>query len=76
MHRHITQKHLLIITQKGKLLKLYCPFKVKIIKSVQGIPAGTLLIVEEIVFESSYSPFYLILNRLYRYDNFLIFINI
>lgn len=66
---------LLVINPKGKIKKLFIPFRVKCIKSIDKIQVSTWVCVDSLSFSKQSPLLYMINGAWYRYDHFTIVIN-
>ncbi len=41
-YKHVSTDSILVVTSKGELIRLYCPFTVKSLVSFPGIPEGSI----------------------------------
>ena len=74
INRHCTPKTLWVVTVKGKLLIINCPFEVVAIKSVGVIKAGKKHQVQEVKITEQYILVYIIEGAAYYYYFFKIFL--
>ena len=63
---------LLVITGRGKLRRLFTPFRVRCVMPVDRIPHNTIVYVEAIFTNQQYCMVYMINQRMYPYKHFQI----
>ena len=63
---------LLVITAKGMLIRIDCPFQVKVRIPIDNFKKGESLIVQAVKMDASYTLVYTINNKSYYYHYFLI----
>lgn len=68
-------KSILVINRKGRLRKLYCPFRVISIKTIGNIPMNSSCYVEMVIADKQELILYQIGDRLLGYSNFQIVIS-
>ena len=66
---------ILVIDTKGRLRKLFCPFRVLCIQAVGTIPAGSWVMVEEIQMARNNGLLFIICEKPYSYKHFHIIIH-
>ena len=71
----VDDQSLIVINQNGHLRKIYCPFKVLCVESVNNIAHHSWCYVESIQTDVDTEIMYCILGRVYSYSNFHIYIN-
>jgi hypothetical protein len=64
-----------VISSKSKLRRLYCPFMVKCISTIEDIQAESYLYVDQVFKDPEERLTYMIGGNLYAYSNFRISIN-
>jgi hypothetical protein len=64
-----------VISSKSKLRRLYCPFMVKCIHSIDDIQADSCVYVDQVFKDPDDKLTYLIGGNLYAYSNFRISMN-
>jgi len=68
--KYCDSNSILLVNSKGFLRKLFCPFRVKCLKSSQNIKAGTMMWVDEVANNSRDELVYWILGKPYLYTDF------
>lgn len=59
-YKHISTNSILVVTREGKLIRLYCPFKVKAKVSFPQIEAGKISWVEKVLVSEELKDVYII----------------
>lgn len=59
-YKHISTNRILVVTREGKLIRLYCPFKVMAKVSFPQIEAGTISWVEKVQVTDELQDVYII----------------
>jgi hypothetical protein len=72
INRYCSPKSLLVITPKGKLIRIYCPFQVQCIEPVDQLKEFGLYMVSSVLMTEVGVIVYVIGNDSYHYHNFLI----
>lgn len=63
---------LLVVTAKGALIRLRCPFAVTLIREVPELVVGDIYFVQLVKVDKQGMPVFFILSRPYSYSNFSI----
>jgi len=74
INKYCSPDSFLIITYKGELMRLYCPFEVTVIRPVDTYKFGDKVKVSQVKMDSSLILVYIIKGKGYYYFNFLILI--
>lgn len=69
---HFDQESILVLTHKGVIRRLYCPFLVKCVNTIDDIQEETVCYVDRIYDDPDDRILYLIGGNLYAYHCFLI----
>lgn len=72
--QYCSPNKLLVVTQKGKLIELYCPFVVKVLSKVGSLYIGEVKTVIKVKTTSNLVLVYMIESQLYFYYHFEIII--
>jgi hypothetical protein len=72
INRYCSPKSLLVITPKGTLIRIYCPFQVQCIEQVEQLNEFGLYMVNSVLMTEVGVIVYVIDNNSYHYHNFLI----
>lgn len=65
---------IMVINQRGYLRKLYCPFRVLSVESIEGIPMGTWCFVDRVAQDNNELIIYDINGKRLSYRHFQIYI--
>ncbi len=63
---------ILIINKQGKMKRLYTPFKVAVVESIDGLQEGTLVYVEEVASSNTVGLTYITNQGAYPHKHFRI----
>ena len=74
INKYCSPDSCLIVTYKGELMRLYCPFDVLVIIKIDTYVPGDRLKVTQVKMDSSLILVYIIKGKGYYYFNFLILI--
>ena len=74
INKYCSPYSLLVITEKGVLIRIDCPFHVKVRIAIDTFKKGESLIVQEVKMDLSYTLVYTINGKTYYYYHFVILI--
>ncbi len=74
INKHCSPYSLLVVTAQGILLKIDCPFEVKVKIAIDTFKKGESLIVNAVKMDVSYTLVYTISGKSYYYYHFFILI--
>jgi hypothetical protein len=64
-YRHVSTNSILVVTAKGELIRLFCPFKVKSKVSFPDLPEGAVVWVERVQITPELKDVYIISGKAY-----------
>ena len=72
INKYCSPYSLLVITAKGMLIRIDCPFQVKVRLAIDSFKKGESLIVQAVKMDLNYTLVYTINGKGYYYFNFII----
>lgn len=72
INKYCDPHSVLIVTNRNKLVRLKCPFKVQVICNIVGLQEGEIVFVESVKINLNLNLVYLIKDKYYHYRNFMI----
>ena len=72
INKYCSPYSLLVITEKGILVRIDCPFEVKVRIAVDNFKKGENLIVQAVKMDLSYTLVYTVSGKSYYYYHFII----
>jgi hypothetical protein len=72
INKYCSPSSILVINANGELIRLYCPFEVQVVQSVNAYSIGDILTVVQVKMDAQYTLVYIIDNKGYYYWNFIL----
>ena len=68
--KHSNPREIYVITHYGVLIRLFCPFQVKVLQNIGALKSGQTVLVDEIKVTIELKTVYIIDNEAYYYYHF------
>jgi hypothetical protein len=75
INKYCSPASLLVITKKGELFRLYCPFQAIVIHPIASLEVGKIVFVTQVKIDVKLLLVYVVENKGYYYYNFSICIH-
>jgi len=72
INKYCNASSLLVVTSRGILLRVHCPFSVEVVKDVEAFSIGDRLTVIQVKMDRNLTLVYIINNKGYYYYNFIL----